>query len=118
MACKSKMAKIVQSEIQDGHGSNLLNQWLRILSFDRHALVTLYQDCSRHHDWSKNLATMGHGLFFLYIENFKTLLLVETTETIRNVPLVTLYQDCSSHNNSLKNMAARGQGLFSLYIDI
>ena len=37
------------------------------------SLVTLYKDCSRRHDSSKNMAARGRGLFFLYIyiENFK-----------------------------------------------
>ena len=34
---------------------------------------TLFQDCSSHHDMSKNMPARGHGLFSLYIynENFK-----------------------------------------------
>ena len=41
------------------------------------SLVTLYQDCSSHHDLSKNMAARGWGIFSLYIhiENFKNLLL-------------------------------------------
>ena len=31
------------------------------------ALVNLYQDCTSNHDLSKNMATMGWGLFSLYI---------------------------------------------------
>ena len=38
--------------------------------------MILYQDCSRHLDSSKNMATRGRGLFspYIYIENFKNLL--------------------------------------------
>ena len=38
--------------------------------------VILYQDCSSHHDSSKNMAARGRGLFslYIYIENFKNLL--------------------------------------------
>ena len=38
--------------------------------------MILYQDCSSHHDSSKNMAARGRGLFslYIYIENFKTLL--------------------------------------------
>ena len=41
----------------------------------RNFYVTLYQDCSSHHDSSKNMAARGRGLFslFVYIENFKNL---------------------------------------------
>ena len=37
-------------------------------------LVILYQGCSSHLDSSKNVAAWGRGLFSLYIENFKSLL--------------------------------------------
>ena len=30
-------------------------------------LVTVYQDCSSHHDSSKNVAARGRGLFSLYV---------------------------------------------------
>ena len=45
--------------------------------------VILYQDCSSHHDSSKNTAARGRGLFslYIYIENFKNLL-DETTGPI------------------------------------
>ena len=41
------------------------------------SLVTLYQDCSSHYDLSKNMAARGLGIFslYIYIENFKNLLL-------------------------------------------
>ena len=87
-------------------------------------LMTLYQDCSSHHDLSKKMAASWWGLFslYIYIENFK-IFLSETTGLIsvllgRNVPWVTLYQDCSNRHDSSKNMAARKLGLFSLYIYI
>ena len=85
---------------------------------------TVYQDCSSHHDWLKNTAARGRGLFFPYIctENFKNLL-VRNHWTDFNIT----WQKCSfgqpllrssSHHNFSKNMAARGRGLFSLYIYI
>ena len=41
------------------------------------SLVTLYQDCSSRYDLSKNMAARGRGIFslYIYIENFKNLLL-------------------------------------------
>ena len=41
------------------------------------SLVTLYQDCSSRHDLSKNMAARERGIFslYIYIENFKNLLL-------------------------------------------
>ena len=47
----------------------------------------------------------GFISLYIYIENFITLRLVESTgpisiQFIRNVILVTLYQICSSHDNS------------------
>ena len=86
--------------------------------------MILYQDCSRHLDWSKNMAARGRGLFslYIYIENFKNLL-------VRNhwISLNIILQKCSFGDplprlfkllDSSKNMAARGRGLFSLYICI
>ena len=86
-------------------------------------MVTLYQDCSSNRDSSKNMAARGRGLFslYIYIKNFKTLLLRNRwTEfnACRNVALVTLYQDCSSLHDTSKNMAPRGRGFFSIYICI
>ena len=86
--------------------------------------MILYQDCSRHLDWSKNMSARGRGLFFLYIyiENFKNLL-VRNHWTDFNIIL----QKCSFGDplprlfkpfGFIKNMAARGRGLFSLYIYI
>ena len=42
------------------------------ISLNPNTIKTLYQDCSSHHDLSKNIAAMGWGLFSLYvnIENF------------------------------------------------
>ena len=82
--------------------------------------MILYQDCSSHLDSSKNMATRGRGLFslYIYIENFKNLL-VRNPWTYFNIILQVIpYQDCSSLLDSSKNMAARGRGLFSLYICI
>ena len=84
--------------------------------------MILYQDCSSHLDSSKNMAARGRGLFslFIYIENFKTLL-VRNHWTDFNLILQKCSfgnQDCSSHLDSSKNMAARMRGLFSLYIYI
>ena len=41
------------------------------------SLVTLYQDCSSRYDLSKSMAARGRGIFsqYIYIENFKNLLL-------------------------------------------
>ena len=77
------------------------------------ALVTLYQDCSRLYDISKNMAPRGRGLFSIYIciENFK-ILLVKYLLTDFNNAMVTLYEECSSNPDLSKNMAARGWGLF------
>ena len=45
------------------------------------SLVTLYQDCSCHHESFKNMAARGWDLFslYIYIENFKKIFLSETT---------------------------------------
>ena len=86
--------------------------------------MILYQDCSRHLDSSKNMATRGRGLFslYIYIEKFKNLL-VRNHWTDFNIIL----QKCSLGDpvprwfkpfGFVKNMAARGRGLFSLYICI
>ena len=42
--------------------------------------VTLYKDCSKRHDSSKNMAARGRGLFslYIYIENFKNLLVTNS----------------------------------------
>ena len=87
------------------------------------SLVTLYKDCSSHHDSSKNIAARGRGLFslYIYIENFKNLLVrnswTEFNVTCRNLALVTFYQDCSSLHDMSKTMAPRGAGLiFCLYL--
>ena len=55
------------------------------------SLVTLYKDCSSHHDSSKNMAARGQGLFsrYIYIENFKNLL-VRNSWTEFNVT----WQEC------------------------
>ena len=88
------------------------------------SLVTLYQDCSSHHDSSKDMAARGQGLFTQYIciENFKTL-------SVRNhwIDFNIIHQKCFCGDSPpsllkpwwfVKNMAARGQGLLSLYIYI
>ena len=87
--------------------------------------MILYQDCSSHLDWSKNMAARGQGLFslYIYIENFKNLLVRNHWTNFYKILqkcsfLVILYQDCSSHLDWSKNMAARRRGLFSLYIYI
>ena len=58
---------------------NLLvrNHWTDFnIILQKFSLVILYQDCSRHLDWSKNMSARGRGLFslYIYIENFKNLL--------------------------------------------
>ena len=58
---------------------NLLvtNHWTDLnIIFRNIFLEILYQDCSRHLDFSKNMAARGRGLFslYIYIENFKNLL--------------------------------------------
>ena len=86
------------------------------------ALVTFYQDCSRPHDTSKNMATRGRGLFFLYIciENFKIL-------HIRNhlSDFIITWQECCfddllprlfKQSWFIKKHSCKGWGLFSLYI--
>ena len=49
---------------------------ISILFYRNVPLVILYQDCSSHLDWSKNMAARGRGLFslYIYIENLKNLL--------------------------------------------
>ena len=92
--------------------------------FPIYPLYILYQNCSRHLDWSKNMSARGRGLFslYIYIENFKNLL-------VRNhwIDFNIILQKCSFGNplprlfkpfGFIKNMAARGWGLFSLYIYI
>ena len=98
---------------------NLLvrNRWIEFnVTWQECSFGEFYQDCSRPHDMSKNMAARGRGLFF----SQKTLkfFLSETTGLIsillgRNVSLVTFYQDCSSNHDSSKNMAARGGAYFS-----
>ena len=70
------------------------------------------------------MAARRWGLFslYIYIENFKNLLVTETTGPIsislgRNVSLVTLYQDCSGRHDLSENMAAREQGILYIYIE-
>ena len=88
--------------------------------------MILYQDCSKHLDWSKNMSARRRGLFslYIYIEKFKNLL-VRNHWTDFNIIL----QKCAFGNplprllkpfGFIKNMAARGRGLFSLsiYIEI
>ena len=43
------------------------------ITWQKCSLVTLYQDCSSHHDLSKNMAARGRDLFslYIYIENLK-----------------------------------------------
>ena len=91
--------------------------------------MTLYQDCSSHHDSSKNLlVARGRGLFSLYsyIENFKTLL-VRDRWTDFNIT----WQKCFFGNplrayvqrvfvirhkkKKKKRHGHQGQDLFSLY---
>ena len=75
---------------------NLLvrNHWTNfIIIFSRNvSSLILYQDCSSHHDSSKNMAARGRGLFslYIYIENFKNLL-VRNHRTDFNIIL----QKCS-----------------------
>ena len=101
--------------------------------------MILYQDCSSHLDWSKNMAARGQGLFSLYIciENLKNLL-------VRNhsTDFSIILQKCSFGDplprlfkpfGFVKKHGCRGggrggggggggeggeQGLFSLYIYI
>ena len=57
------------------------------------SLVTLYKDCSSHHDSSKNIAARGRGLFslYIYIENlYIKNLLVRNSWTEFNVT----WQEC------------------------
>ena len=86
--------------------------------------MILYQDCSRHLDWSKNMATRGRGLFslYIYIESFKNLL-VRKHWTNFNIIL----QKCSFGDplprlfkpfGFVKKHGRQGVGLFSLYIYI
>ena len=87
-------------------------------------LVILYQDCSSHLDWSKNMAARGRGLFslYIYIENFKNL--VRNHWTDFNIIL----QKCSFGDplerlfkpfGFVKKHGRQGvRGLFSLYIYI
>ena len=85
--------------------------------------MILYQDCSRHLDSSKKMATRGRGLFSLNIciENFKNL--VRNHWTDFNIIL----QKCSFGDpvprlfkpfGFVKKHGPWGRGLFSLYICI
>ena len=84
--------------------------------------MILYQECSSHLDLSKNMAARGRGLFslFIYIENFKNLL-VRNHWTNFNIIL----QKCSFGDplprlfkpfGFVKKHGRQGRGLFSLYI--
>ena len=83
------------------------------------SLVTLYKDCSSHHDSSKNIAARGRGLFSLYIniENFKNLL-VRNSWTEFNVT----WQECCKIVQAFmicqKPWPPGGRGLFFVYICI
>ena len=86
-------------------------------------MVILYQDCSRHLDWSKNMSARGRGLFSLYIciENFKNLL-------VRNhwIDFNIILQKCSFGNplprlfkpfGFIKKHGRQGVGLiFPIYL--
>ena len=85
-------------------------------------MVILYQDCSRHLDSSKNMATRGRGLFslYIYIENFKNLL-VRNHWTDFNIIL----QKCSFGDplprlfkpfRFVKKHGRQGGGAYFLYI--
>ena len=86
--------------------------------------MILYQDCSSHFDLSKNMATMGWGLFslYIYIENFKSLLVRNNwtvfSHNFAEVYLfVILYQDCLSHLDSSKKHGCQGAGLiFTMFL--
>ena len=86
--------------------------------------MIFYQDCSSHLDSSKNMSARGRGLFslYIYIENFKTLL-VRNHWTHFNIIL----QKCSFGDplprlfkpfGFVKKHGCQGRGLFSLYIYI
>ena len=86
--------------------------------------MILYQDCSRHLDWSKNMSARGRGLFslYVYIENFKNLL-VRNHWTDFNIilqkfsfgnPLPRLFKPFGF----IKKHGHQGAGLISLYIYI
>ena len=92
--------------------------------------MIFYQDCSSHLDLSKNMAARGWGLFlqYIYIENFKNLL-VRNHSTDFNIilqkcsfcdplPFLDMRFRDSRYLDSSKNMVARGRGLFSQYINI
>ena len=88
------------------------------------SLVTLYQDCSSRHDLSKNMAARGRGIFslYIYIENFKNLLLrncwIEFNVTWQECCFGDLLPRLFTPHDTSKNMAARGRGLFFVYICI
>ena len=84
--------------------------------------MILYQDCSSHLDCSKDMAARGRGLFSLYIENLKNLL-------VRNhlTDFHIILQKCSFGDplprlfkplGFVKTHGHPGRGLFSLYIYI
>ena len=105
---------------------NLLvrNHWTDFNKFCRNvSLVILYQACSRHLDWSKNMSAKGQGLFslYIYLENFKNLL-VRNHWTDFNIIL----QKCSFGNplprlfkpfGFIKKHGRQGAGLiFPIYL--
>ena len=74
-------------------------------------LVILYQDWTRYHDSTKNMATRGRGLFSLYIytENFKNLLVRNLWTDINIIQQNCFFDDplprLFKPSWSIKNMA-------------
>ena len=102
---------------------NSINQSISVKLNRNVTLVTLYQDCSSCHDSSKNMATRGPGLFslYIYIENFKTLLVknqwtdfnITWLESFFGDPLLGLFKQ----SWFVKKHGCQGLGLiFPIYL--
>ena len=89
------------------------------------SLVTLYQDCSSRHDFSKKHGRQGAGLIFpiyIYIKNLKKSSCQKQLDRFQYYladmfpwwPFTKIVQAIDLS----KNMAGRGRGLFSPYIYI